>query len=927
MLRLFFVIALSFSSLPIYAYNFFEKALTAYQSGEIEQAYIYLKNALQENDEDIASKVLMGQVLLQKGLYSDSIQEFEEVTLLGADQNQYLFDQARAMLLIGRDRQIIDLLDFNQLRVSEAVEAQTLLIKSSAYLNLDDKVSALAAIERANVIQPDNVNVLSSLANYYVINRLFSDANQIIQHLTSLAPDNARVSHLTGEYYAAIGDDKKAQAFFKEAYSLAPDDPIIMRTLAHSLTVSRDHKGALDLINKVIALTPNDPYARLLKSRLLYRQNELADAQQILQDISAKLSLLTDVQKNNNTSLAYIAGSSAYMQGNLELAQKELVFYVNANPNDLAGLNLLSEVYEQLGQPEKIEDLLERHQKVVFGNLGLSIKLFNIYLVSGKVYKARAILDELEQVYPEHLRVATARANFFAKAERFDEALQVLESQPTGKNTADYVLNKGLIYLEMGDFQNAIKSAEKLIELAPGNNEFKSFKAVIYLKSGQVQEAANIFSDIYSKSPENFSNAFNLANAYAKLGQQEKALLLIKKLNEQGNYQKQLLLLKAKLLRETRKTQEAIDVVQQILKRENQNQEALELLLSLYFEKQDYEQALNTVDRLSDIEFLSPRHLIYRANILIALNRVEESRRPIGVLLGLAESADDFYRVSLLQTKSGDYNGAYSTLEKALAIAPESKALQLEKLKLSIKIKPLEESQKYLSELARKYTNYAELSLLQGEIWQQKGDLTKAQDWYKKSLLQNNVFDAAAVRLYGLANQGIKVEHFTQTLEMVLSQDSGTLLMRNLLADYYLNTGDFQLAKKHYEQIADKSLPNRANILNNLANIYVDSDLAKAREYINKAIELAPNSSSIIDTKAWIMVQEGKLEQALTQLRKAHTLNSDNPVISYHLGYTLNALNRRSEAITELKRALDNKRSFRERETAQALLRSISETL
>lgn len=924
MLRPLFFAALTFSASPTYAYNQFEKALSAYQNDEIEQAYIYLKSALQEDDEDIASKVLMGQVLLRKGLYADSIREFEEATYLGADQNQFIFDQVRAMLLIGRYRRLVDLLDYRQLRINSSVKAQTLLIKSNALLELDNELDALDALEQAYELEPDNISVLSSMASYHIRKGELHHANGLLKKLKALAPESARVVHLSGEYQTAMGENIEALSLYKKAHELSPNDPIIMRSLAHSLTSQNQFDEALSLINKVIEITPNDPYARLLKSQLLSQNNQLQEARTILQDISAKLSLLTDVEKNNNVSLAYLAGTSAYMQGNLELAQKELVFYLNNNPSDIAGLNLLSIVYEKLGQPEKIEDLLERHQKVVSSNLNLSLKLFEIYLASGKIYKARGILEDVEEAHKEDLRVVTARALFLAKAKRFDEALAALAINSTASDSVDITLIKGLIYLEMSNYSEAISIADKLLEISPDSKEFRNFKGMIYLRSSEPNKALKIFENIHIESPENFTYAFNLANAHANLKSFDEALAIVNKLINKGYEQNELLLLNAKLLRDSGSAKGAINVVSRVLERDNKNREALELSLSLLYEVQSYEKALDIVDELSNIEFLSPRHLIYRTNILIALNRIEETSRPLGVLLGLAQSAEDYYRVSQLQAKAGNYSSALDTLEKALAIAPDEKALKIEKLMLSVFVSSTEESQSYLTTLLKQYPNDAELSLVQGDISEKRGDLKKAETWYRKALAQNNSYNAAAAKLYGLANKGIGTDRLSKTLEDILSKGNGTLFMRNLLADHYINTHNYQLAKPHYEILVGHDLPNKANILNNLANIYIEEAPDKAASFISRAIALSPNTPSYLDTEAWIMVKQGRLEAALNQLRKAFTLSSDDPVISYHIGYTLNELGRKEEAIYELERALSSDQNFEERKSAESLLKAIN---
>ncbi|MAG76761.1 MAG: hypothetical protein CL811_08370, partial [Colwelliaceae bacterium] len=494
--------------------EYLEKALTAYQKQNIEAAYIHLKNALQENDENLPAKVLMGRVLLDKGLYIDGIQEFNDALALGADPNQFIFEQVRAMLLVGRYQSIIDLLE--SLKLQRDVEVKTLLIKSNAYIALEKESEALEPLLRAQSMAPNDISVLSSLVNYHINQRQFSRADEGLNQLRKLAPENSKIWNLIAEYYSSQGEHAKSLEALQKAHTLDSEDPVIMRALAHKFTDMRMHAEALSLVNTIIEKTPNDPYARLLKSQLLTQSNQLDEAQQILQDISSKLSLLSDSQKNSNSSLAYVSGTAAFMQGNLEKAQKELTFYVNDRPDDLAGLNMLSTIFTQQGKLNRVEELLERNEKIVLRDLNLSLKLFRVYLASNKVFKAKNILEELAETYPNNLQIIIARSDYLAKSKRFEEAIELLNSYNPEKVTASYVLTKGLIYMEMGELENANKIADRLLELGPDNNSFKNFKGVIALRQKQLQKATTIFEDILSTSPNSYTSAFNLANALAQ---------------------------------------------------------------------------------------------------------------------------------------------------------------------------------------------------------------------------------------------------------------------------------------------------------------------------------------------------------------------------------------------------------------------------
>ncbi|NMP31229.1 PEP-CTERM system TPR-repeat protein PrsT [Thalassotalea sp. M1531] len=911
-----------FISVDSLASNDLEKAVSAYQQNDTESAYIHLRNALQKNENNLPAKVLMGRVLLDKGLFSEAIQEFNDALAMGADPHQFIFEQVRAMLLIGRYQQLIDLLA--SLKLKDEVKVKTHLIESNAYIAMEKEELALEPILKAKSLSPKDISVISSLTNFYINTRDFKKAEVNLKELLILAPDNSKVWNLYSNFHSTQGQHKNALNSLEKAYELDANDPVITRALAHKYTDMRMHDKALALVNIIIEKTPNDPYARLLKSQLLTQSNQLEEAQQLLVDISTKLSLLTDAQKNSNSSLAYVSGTAAFMQGNLELAQKELIFYVNDNPNDLSGLNMLSAIYSQQGQVGKIQELLERNEKIVLRDLGLSLKLFNIYIKSNKIYKAKNILDDLAKTYPNNEQIIIAQSNYLAQGKRFEEAIKVLNEYKPPTISAGYVLNKGLIYLEMGEFEHATSIADELLKLGPKNTSFRNFKGVIYLKSGEWEQAASIFESILEESPQAYTPNFNLANAYARLNKAQEALALTNSLIENGHGQVELLLLNAKLLRDNQQQIKAIEIVEEVVKTNTTNISAINLLMTLHYQQGNFQEALKLVKQLNNLLFMEPSHLIYHANILIKLERYTDAQKPLGVLLGLAKAGNEFYQLSQLYIKAKSPESAYKTIEQAISKAPNNLLYLLTKAKLSIDLKPLEESKTLISSLDNNFPNNPNVKLLFGDWYMKKDQLENARNAYAKALTIDNSFEQAAAKLYHLANRKVGAKGFISVMEKVVTNKNHSPLMRNLLADFYLNTGHKEKAKKHYELLLKSGNSNKANILNNLANIYLDIDLSHAQELIEQAIELRTNSPAFMDTHGWILALQGKYDAALNVLRNAYALDSSNPAISYHLGYALYKLERLDEAKQSLTHALASAREYPEKNATEKLLEKLS---
>ncbi len=73
--------------------------MQAYNQNDIDVAFIQLKNALQENEDNLPAKLLLAEVLIKKHLYASAEQELDDAILQGADINLIIEPLARSLLL------------------------------------------------------------------------------------------------------------------------------------------------------------------------------------------------------------------------------------------------------------------------------------------------------------------------------------------------------------------------------------------------------------------------------------------------------------------------------------------------------------------------------------------------------------------------------------------------------------------------------------------------------------------------------------------------------------------------------------------------------------------------------------------------------------------------------------------------------------
>jgi tetratricopeptide (TPR) repeat protein len=287
------------------------------------------------------------------------------------------------------------------------------------------------------------------------------------------------------------------------------------------------------------------------------------------------------------------------------------------------------------------------------------------------------------------------------------------------------------------------------------------------------------------------------------------------------------------------------------------------------------------------------------ARTLVAQKRFGEARAEFQKLMtGLPDSADMTFAVALLSLQLKDYDAAEKYLRNLLDSAYRDKD--------GVRL--------YLGQVAEERKDFPEALKWYGEVGEGE-QYVQAQIRYAQVLAHEGKLDEGRARLQQAAAKNGQQQRIQLILaEAQLLRDAnqpkaafdlvGQALDRvpnnpDLLYDYAM------LAEKiERVDILESSLrklieirPEHAHAYNALGYSLADRNqrLPEAQELIEKALQLAPDDSFIIDSMGWVLYRRGKLKDSLAYLRRAYAGRPD-PEIAAHLGEVLWALGERSEA-------------------------------
>ncbi|MDO6566146.1 PEP-CTERM system TPR-repeat protein PrsT [Alteromonas sp. 1_MG-2023] len=902
----------------------YEKALTAFNASKYDETYIHLKNSLQKDPENLASKILMGKILLINGYLNAAEIEFVEALEMGADINLLAESLGNTWLFLNKYTEIVDFTQTNKL--TNAPKREWLQIRATACIRLDDLICAKADYDQILLSSPNYVPAINGLASIALQQADLMTARKLIRQSEGLETDNAITWRLKGQLAYREGDTKKATEYLQTALSYNREDPIALRNLVDLYLQAKDYDQAKLFVDEIIEDTPNDPLAILLNSWLQSRDTDTAiDNEQLLQ-LNEFMSQLDPEIIGSQPMLLYISGLTNFFNNNMEKAAQDFIGYLQNEPDDIQAVMMLTQVYMATQQSKQALMLLERYQQALMENPDSAIILGNLFIKQNKAFKAERLLNELEKRYPNEGKLQLFKIKLMAARGKQAEALSILEKNfAKYKDSPSFLFTYALMNLQATNYEDALRAASSLADKFPDDAEVYNLQAGILIRQGKLNEAKAEIEKALEISPALFPAKFNLAATESRLGNIDASSLLVDELLILSPAHNETLLLKAYNLTRQGLAEQAKQIYIDILTLTPSNAAARERLVALYQSEGDTKNALYHLDRLIKDDFDNPDYLLNKAGLLIALNDIENAKKTLNIVESfIKQDAPKLLRLSALLMQLNEETKALGAMEKAQAAAPSSSFILLAHARLLLQLDKVSEAKKLLSSVKGKDSDNANYWLLKGDIFAAEGNDDEALQAYQHSLKLDSRFAPPLIAIYNYALEERYVDTFIEQSESLIKNNPDNLLAKNLLAQYLFFIRDFSQSMKLYEEIIDEpNIPSPAQAYNRLAIMSMEMDTGNAERYIAKAFELDSSSPKILDTYGWLKAQQTQYETSLKLLRDAFARDANDPNIRYHLGYTLAKLGRVEEAKEELTFAVNVNRPFFKRPEAQSLLDSL----
>ncbi|QGR18541.1 tetratricopeptide repeat protein [Stygiolobus azoricus] len=221
----------------------------------------------------------------------------------------------------------------------------------------------------------------------------------------------------------------------------------------------------------------------------------------------------------------------------------------------------------------------------------------------------------------------------------------------------------------------------------------------------------------------------------------------------------------------------------------------------------------------------------------------------LNLVKGQEDSPIKFYYLALIYFKSGKLKEALRFAEKAKRTGSEP----------------------------RFSTLYAYILYSLGYERQDVELLEKALKEMQKALMTNKQLENDYEFLYYMANTLYELEKYNEALDAVnkalaIKEDES---LHKLKGDILFKLGKYEDAIKEYE----KSIEKDENLYAIGFTYYKMGEYKKALEYLDKAIAINPENPYYYETKAEVLLELEKKDEAMKEINKALEIDPENPYL------------------------------------------------
>ncbi len=506
---------------------------------------------------------------------------------------------------------------------------------------------ALEAYEKALICDPEADYIIRKIPVMLLRMKRGDEAVTLLNNYLNDKPHDTGVRRLLARVYIGLGSYDEAAEQYRVIHSQNPEEVSSLLLLSELYLNLNKSDQAEQVLNELLTVSSNSYPAHVMLARIHLnnkKYQQAVDEYQKALDMSWSVDLLMEM-------------SEVYIQ------QKEFDKVIG----------IYSEILKQDGDNERV-----------------SLALINFLLLQNKEKEALAELNRLKTLTGEPDRVDLSIARLYARLEKYNQAVEILQKYLERKNTADARYLLAVILTQAEKYDQAVYELQRIDSTA---EEFES-AVILQVRVLRFLDRPEQAVEVLEKAIENEQDRrpdmfVMLAALYQLQGKTDLGRTTFDRALSAFPDNDELLYDYGLFLDTLGSQEEAMSLMQELIKRQPEHGEALNYVGYSWADKSIHlDKALEYIQRAVK---LKPDNGYIRDSlgwVFYKLGRIEEARQALEEAVRLSKDEDYaiYDHLGDVYLELGRKEDALDAYEKAYALVEENnkerKKVLLDKIKL-----------------------------------------------------------------------------------------------------------------------------------------------------------------------------------------------------------------------------------------------------
>jgi putative PEP-CTERM system TPR-repeat lipoprotein len=844
------------------------------QRGETRSAVIQLKNALQQVPESGEARMLLGQALLRDG---DAVAA--AVELRKALQYRHPLDAvapvlARAMLLQGQSKQVIEQYAGTRLQDAKASAALKTHLSIAYHQQGRPKEGRAALVEALND-DPQHVPAQLLDARQKAGDGDVAGGLSVIESGLARAADDPEAWLAKAEVLLRKNDSAGAAEAYRQTLALRKEALVAHLALIRLAMHGNRPDEAAQQLSALQAVHPNHPETRFVEAQLTAQRRDFVRAKEMVADL---LKVAPD-----HVRILEFAGALELQAGSPVRAETHLTKAMQQAPDERSIRLLLAQSQLRLRLADKTLTTLAPLLALPAPDPTLLSLAADAHLLRGDVKAGEAALQRALKARPNDVRTKTVLALIKLRAgkpEALAELRTVAASDPSG--TADMALINALATRRQ--FDAALKAIEALEKKAQKQAVAGTLRGQIQLAQKDRATARKSFEAAVQADSTHFPAIAFLAALDLGDGRSDTAMQRFEALLKAKPDDVAALLALAELKgAQPDASEDVVQLFNQAIKAEPQSTAPRVRLVRYHLRRSETPAALAAAQQGAAALPNDPQMLDVLGSAQLAAQDAQQAITTFGKLAALLPaSAGPQMRLAEAQIAAKQNDAALQSLKRALAISPKLLPAQQAVIALELAAGRPEESKAVARTILSQRPTTAVGQLLEGDVEAAQQNWDGAIAAYQAGLVKAAGSVTLATRMHRSLVQSGKVAEARAYADKWMAGHPKDVAFLAHLGGIAVASSDFAAAEARYRQVTAVE-PTNAIALNNIAWAMVKQGKRGGIEYAQKALVQAPDHPAFLDTLAMAFEQDGQIAKALDAQKRAVAKQPANPSLKLHL--------------------------------------------